>query len=166
MLSYGSSFGSYRNFTIRFMPIPIIDASQALKANPEKTEDALLKVGTSGDCLVLLGALCTFYSDFEAAPVWDWYHFSVGHLHKITFIFTLISSLCNELSVLNVHVCQCNVQYSFWFPLLKMESYLFRNHETRKYLQGQAYRLQQGIVTTTTQQVSLRLRKKLEKQKS
>ena len=33
-----------RNFTIRFMPIPIIDASQALKANPEKTEDALLKV--------------------------------------------------------------------------------------------------------------------------
>uniref|UniRef100_A0A8C5B3K6 Capping protein regulator and myosin 1 linker 1 n=1 Tax=Gadus morhua TaxID=8049 RepID=A0A8C5B3K6_GADMO len=33
-----------KNFTIRFMPIPIIDASQALKANPEKTEDALLKV--------------------------------------------------------------------------------------------------------------------------
>lgn len=33
-----------RNFTIRFMPIPIIDASQALKASPEKTEDALLKV--------------------------------------------------------------------------------------------------------------------------
>lgn len=26
------------------MPIPIIDASQALKASPEKTEDALLKV--------------------------------------------------------------------------------------------------------------------------
>uniref|UniRef100_A0A8D0CNG7 Capping protein regulator and myosin 1 linker 1 n=1 Tax=Scleropages formosus TaxID=113540 RepID=A0A8D0CNG7_SCLFO len=65
------------NFTIRFMPVPIIDASQALKASPEKTEDALLK----------------------------------------------------------------------------MESYLFRNHETRKYLQGHAYRLQQGIVTTTTQQV-------------
>lgn len=35
---------SFRNFTIRFMPIPIIDASQALKTNPEKTEDALLKV--------------------------------------------------------------------------------------------------------------------------
>lgn len=35
---------SIRNFTIRFMPIPIIDASQALKASPEKTEDALLKV--------------------------------------------------------------------------------------------------------------------------
>lgn len=35
---------SVRNFTIRFMPIPIIDASQALKASPEKTEDALLKV--------------------------------------------------------------------------------------------------------------------------
>lgn len=34
----------FRNFSIRFMPIPIIDASQALKANPEKTEDALLKV--------------------------------------------------------------------------------------------------------------------------
>ncbi|KAJ8353835.1 hypothetical protein SKAU_G00214020 [Synaphobranchus kaupii] len=66
-----------KNFTIRFMPIPIIDASQALKASPEKTEDALLKI----------------------------------------------------------------------------ENYLFRNHKTRKYLQEQAYRLQQGIVTTTTQQV-------------
>ncbi|KAL0963365.1 hypothetical protein UPYG_G00305400 [Umbra pygmaea] len=66
-----------KNFTIRFMPIPIIDASQALKVSPEKTEDALLK----------------------------------------------------------------------------MENYLFRNHETRKYLQEQAYRLQQGIVTTTTQQM-------------
>uniref|UniRef100_A0A8B9LCU5 Capping protein regulator and myosin 1 linker 1 n=1 Tax=Astyanax mexicanus TaxID=7994 RepID=A0A8B9LCU5_ASTMX len=65
------------NFTIRFMPIPIIDASQALKASPEKTEDALLR----------------------------------------------------------------------------MENYLFRNHETRKYVQEQAYRLQQGIVTTTTQQM-------------
>lgn len=34
----------------------------------------------------------------------------------------------------------------------QMEQYLLRNHETRKYLQEQAYRLQQGIVTTTTQQ--------------
>ncbi|KAJ8291040.1 hypothetical protein GJAV_G00020720 [Gymnothorax javanicus] len=66
-----------KNFTIRFMPIPIIDASQALKASPEKTEDALLKI----------------------------------------------------------------------------ENYLFRNHKTRKYVQEQAYRLQQGIVTTTTQQM-------------
>ncbi|XP_053743211.1 F-actin-uncapping protein LRRC16A-like isoform X2 [Synchiropus splendidus] len=66
-----------KNYTIRFMPIPIIDASQALKASPEKTEDALLKI----------------------------------------------------------------------------ENYLFRNHETRKYQQEQAYRLQQGIVTTTTQQM-------------
>uniref|UniRef100_A0AAY4CIG9 F-actin-uncapping protein LRRC16A n=1 Tax=Denticeps clupeoides TaxID=299321 RepID=A0AAY4CIG9_9TELE len=66
-----------KNYTIRFMPVPIIDAAQALKANPEKTEDALLK----------------------------------------------------------------------------MEQCLLRNHETRKYLQEQAYRLQQGIVTTTTQQM-------------
>ncbi|XP_034016732.1 F-actin-uncapping protein LRRC16A isoform X2 [Thalassophryne amazonica] len=66
-----------KNYTIRFMPIPIMDAAQALKANSEKTEDALLK----------------------------------------------------------------------------MEQYLLRNHETRKYLQEQAYRLQQGIVTTTTQQM-------------
>ncbi|XP_034031124.1 F-actin-uncapping protein LRRC16A-like isoform X2 [Thalassophryne amazonica] len=66
-----------KNFTIRFMPIPIIDASQALKASPEKTEDALLKI----------------------------------------------------------------------------ENYLYRNQETRKFLQEQAYRLQQGIVTTTTQQM-------------
>uniref|UniRef100_A0AAQ4Q4T9 F-actin-uncapping protein LRRC16A n=1 Tax=Gasterosteus aculeatus aculeatus TaxID=481459 RepID=A0AAQ4Q4T9_GASAC len=66
-----------KNHTIRFMPIPIMDAAQALKASPEKTEEALLK----------------------------------------------------------------------------MEQYLLRNHETRKYLQDQAYRLQQGIVTTTTQQM-------------
>ncbi|XP_069371927.1 F-actin-uncapping protein LRRC16A [Paralichthys olivaceus] len=66
-----------KNYTIRFMPVPIMDAAQALKANPEKTEDALLK----------------------------------------------------------------------------MEQFLLRNHETRKYLQEQAYRLQQGIVTTTTQQM-------------
>ncbi|XP_028281497.1 F-actin-uncapping protein LRRC16A-like [Parambassis ranga] len=70
-----------KNYTIRFMPIPIIDASQALKASPEKTEDALLKI----------------------------------------------------------------------------ENYLYRNHETRKYLQEQAYRLQQGIVTTTTQQMMERI---------
>uniref|UniRef100_A0A6Q2WX94 CARMIL C-terminal domain-containing protein n=1 Tax=Esox lucius TaxID=8010 RepID=A0A6Q2WX94_ESOLU len=70
-----------KNHTIRFMPVPIIDAAQALKANPEKTEDALLK----------------------------------------------------------------------------MEQYLLRNHETRKYLQEQAYRLQQGIVTTTTQQMMDRI---------
>uniref|UniRef100_A0A3Q3NBE2 F-actin-uncapping protein LRRC16A-like n=1 Tax=Mastacembelus armatus TaxID=205130 RepID=A0A3Q3NBE2_9TELE len=66
-----------KNYTIRFMPVPIMDAAQALKANPEKTEDALLK----------------------------------------------------------------------------LEQYLLRNHETRKYLQEQAYRLQQGIVATTTQQM-------------
>ncbi|XP_030644667.1 F-actin-uncapping protein LRRC16A isoform X2 [Chanos chanos] len=66
-----------KNYTIRFMPVPIIDAAQALKASPEKTEDALMK----------------------------------------------------------------------------MEQYLLRNHETRRYLQGQAYRLQQGIVTSTTQQM-------------
>ncbi|KAM9339818.1 F-actin-uncapping protein LRRC16A [Symphorus nematophorus] len=70
-----------KNYTIRFMPVPIMDAAQALKASPEKTEDALLK----------------------------------------------------------------------------MEQYLLRNHETRKYLQEQAYRLQQGIVTTTTQQMMDRM---------
>ena len=36
---------------------------------------------------------------------------------------------------------------------LQIENYLLRNHETRKYLQEQAYRLQQGIVTSTTQKV-------------
>ncbi|XP_057197350.1 F-actin-uncapping protein LRRC16A-like [Triplophysa rosa] len=66
-----------KNYTIRFMPIPIIDAAQALKNSPEKTEDALLK----------------------------------------------------------------------------MEQYLLRNHESRRYLQEQAFRLQQGIVTSTTQQL-------------
>ncbi|XP_060742666.1 F-actin-uncapping protein LRRC16A isoform X2 [Tachysurus vachellii] len=70
-----------KNYTIRFMPVPIMDAAQALKSNPEKTEDALMK----------------------------------------------------------------------------MEHYLLRNHETRKYLQEQAYRLQQGIVTSTTQQMIDRL---------
>ncbi|XP_069074904.1 F-actin-uncapping protein LRRC16A [Pleurodeles waltl] len=66
-----------KNYTLRFMPIPMTDAAQALKTNPEKTEDALQKI----------------------------------------------------------------------------ENYLLRNHETRKYLQEQAYRLQQGIVTSTTQQM-------------
>uniref|UniRef100_A0A803TST7 Capping protein regulator and myosin 1 linker 1 n=1 Tax=Anolis carolinensis TaxID=28377 RepID=A0A803TST7_ANOCA len=66
-----------KNYTIRFMPIPVNDASQALKTSPEKTEEALQKI----------------------------------------------------------------------------ENYLLRNHETRKYLQEQAYRLQQGIVTSTTQQM-------------
>ncbi|XP_063307726.1 F-actin-uncapping protein LRRC16A isoform X2 [Pelobates fuscus] len=66
-----------KNYTLRFMPIPMNDAAQALKTNPEKTEDALQKI----------------------------------------------------------------------------ENYLLRNHETRKYLQEQAYRLQQSIVTGTTQQM-------------
>ncbi|XP_043923009.1 F-actin-uncapping protein LRRC16A isoform X2 [Protopterus annectens] len=66
-----------KNYTLRFMPIPINDASQALKTNPEKTEEALQKI----------------------------------------------------------------------------ENYLLRNHETRKFLQEQAYRLQQGIITSTTQQM-------------
>ncbi|XP_072523591.1 F-actin-uncapping protein LRRC16A isoform X2 [Salminus brasiliensis] len=70
-----------KNYTIRFMPVPIMDAALALKSSPEKTEDALMK----------------------------------------------------------------------------MEQYLLRNHETRKYLQEQAYRLQQGIVTSTTQQMIDRL---------
>ncbi|XP_037008924.2 F-actin-uncapping protein LRRC16A isoform X2 [Artibeus jamaicensis] len=66
-----------KNYTLRFMPIPMYDAAQALKTNPEKTEEALQKI----------------------------------------------------------------------------ENYLLRNHETRKYLQEQAYRLQQGIVSSTTQQM-------------
>ncbi|XP_041422275.1 F-actin-uncapping protein LRRC16A isoform X4 [Xenopus laevis] len=66
-----------KNYTLRFMPIPMNDASQALKTNPEKTEEALQKI----------------------------------------------------------------------------ENHLLRNHETRKYLQEQAYRLQQSIVTSTTQQM-------------
>ncbi|XP_073677636.1 F-actin-uncapping protein LRRC16A [Garra rufa] len=66
-----------KNYTIRFMPVPITDAAQALKNNPEKTEDALMK----------------------------------------------------------------------------MEQYLLRNHESRRYLQEQAFRLQQGLVTSTTQQM-------------
>ncbi|XP_075441681.1 F-actin-uncapping protein LRRC16A isoform X2 [Ascaphus truei] len=66
-----------KNYTLRYMPIPMNDASQALKTNPEKTEEALQKI----------------------------------------------------------------------------ENHLLRNHETRKYLQEQAYRLQQSIVTSTTQQM-------------
>uniref|UniRef100_A0A9J7X346 CARMIL C-terminal domain-containing protein n=1 Tax=Cyprinus carpio carpio TaxID=630221 RepID=A0A9J7X346_CYPCA len=66
-----------KNYTIRFMPVPITDAAQALKNNSEKTEDALMK----------------------------------------------------------------------------MEQYLLRNHESRRYLQEQAFRLHQGLVTSTTQQV-------------
>uniref|UniRef100_A0A3Q1AVX8 CARMIL C-terminal domain-containing protein n=1 Tax=Amphiprion ocellaris TaxID=80972 RepID=A0A3Q1AVX8_AMPOC len=46
------------------------------------------------------------------------------------------------------HVCE-----ALYCVILQKEQYLLRNHETRKYLQEQAYRLQQGIVTTTTQQM-------------
>ncbi|XP_073787400.1 F-actin-uncapping protein LRRC16A isoform X2 [Danio rerio] len=66
-----------KNYTIRFMPVPITDAAQALKNSPEKTEDALMK----------------------------------------------------------------------------MEQYLLRNHESRRYLQDQAFRLQQGLSTSATQQM-------------
>ncbi|XP_051948611.1 F-actin-uncapping protein LRRC16A-like [Xyrauchen texanus] len=66
-----------KNYTIRFMPVPITDAAQALKNNPEKTEDVLMK----------------------------------------------------------------------------MEQYLLRNHESRRYLREQAFRLHQGIMTSTTQQL-------------
>lgn len=52
-------------------------------------------------------------------------------------------------------MCVCSRLYvSCWS--MQMEQYLLRNHETRKYLQEQAYRLQQGIVTTTTQQAGTR----------
>ncbi|KAG8133381.1 hypothetical protein E2320_011166, partial [Naja naja] len=43
--------------------------------------------------------------------------------------------------------------YTLRFMPIPIENYLLRNHETRKYLQEQAYRLQQGIVTSTTQQM-------------
>ncbi|XP_032537846.1 LOW QUALITY PROTEIN: F-actin-uncapping protein LRRC16A [Chiroxiphia lanceolata] len=78
-----------KNYTLRFMPIPMNDASQALKTNPEKTEEALAK----------------------------------GFL------------------------------YTTQGRSLPKKKLLLRNHETRKYLQEQAYRLQQGIVTSTTQQM-------------
>lgn len=87
------------------MPVPIMDAAQALKANPEKTEDALLKV-----------------------------------TRRVYLM------LCRD-----VLKDLCGAEFVPCF-LLQMEQYLLRNHETRKYLQEQAYRLQQGIVTTTTQQ--------------
>lgn len=41
-----------RNYTLRFMPIPMYDASQALKTNPEKTEEALQKVLRTGRVVV------------------------------------------------------------------------------------------------------------------
>lgn len=50
----------------------------------------------------------------------------------------------------------CRVKRCSWEMYVlnfQIENYLLRNHETRKYLQEQAYRLQQGIVTSTTQQV-------------
>ena len=44
---------SSRNYTLRFMPIPMYDAAQALKTNPEKTEEALQKVWrpASAECI-------------------------------------------------------------------------------------------------------------------
>nr|XP_032827155.1 F-actin-uncapping protein LRRC16A isoform X1 [Petromyzon marinus] len=66
-----------KNYTLRYMPTPVNDASVALKANPEKTEEALQKI----------------------------------------------------------------------------ENVLLRNHESRRFSPEQAYRLQQGIVTSTSQQM-------------
>lgn len=48
-----------------------------------------------------------------------------------------------------------NLTFFLPFFFFQIENYLLRNHETRKYLQEQAYRLQQGIVTSTTQQVRI-----------
>lgn len=64
---------SFRNFTIRFMPIPIIDASQALKASPEKTEDALLKVCSYWLLYVFLNMSYNIYHNFSFAFIpTDW----------------------------------------------------------------------------------------------
>lgn len=51
-----------RNYTLRFMPIPMYDASQALKTNPEKTEEALQKVLTTerAEYIVLTFELCLY----------------------------------------------------------------------------------------------------------
>uniref|UniRef100_A0A8B9VM92 Capping protein regulator and myosin 1 linker 1 n=1 Tax=Anas zonorhyncha TaxID=75864 RepID=A0A8B9VM92_9AVES len=46
-----------------------------------------------------------------------------------------------------------DIAVNSWYAFFPIENYLLRNHETRKYLQEQAYRLQQGIVTSTTQQM-------------
>uniref|UniRef100_A0A8C4NJU5 Capping protein regulator and myosin 1 linker 1 n=1 Tax=Eptatretus burgeri TaxID=7764 RepID=A0A8C4NJU5_EPTBU len=77
-----------KNCTLRFMPMPINDASQALKSNHERTEEALQKI----------------------------------------------------------------------------ENHLLRNHEVRRFSPEQAYRLQQGIVTSTTQQMVDRLCVKVQDQ--
>uniref|UniRef100_UPI00358FB8B3 F-actin-uncapping protein LRRC16A-like isoform X2 n=1 Tax=Myxine glutinosa TaxID=7769 RepID=UPI00358FB8B3 len=77
-----------KNCTLRFMPTPINDASQALKSNHERTEEALQKI----------------------------------------------------------------------------ENHLLRNHEVRRFSPEQAYRLQQGIVTSTTQQMVDRLCVKVQDQ--
>lgn len=51
-----------RNYTLRFMPIPMYDASQALKTNPEKTEEALQKVSRTGrvEYIVLSFGFCSY----------------------------------------------------------------------------------------------------------
>lgn len=86
-------------------------------------------------------------------------------LHPVCFVGSrhwqdvCISALVFKFSnwLFHLYFILCWVEmYSWGIPVLyfQIENYLLRNHETRKYLQEQAYRLQQGIVTSTTQQVS------------
>lgn len=128
---------SIRNFTIRFMPIPIIDASQALKASPEKTEDALLKVYQQFP--PPLSICYCIYVVYVKQSSNSGYNYNSNLIHLLTTVYIVI---------VLVYYYDSGFEFSH-----QIENYLYRNHETRKYLQEQAYRLQQGIVTTTTQQV-------------
>ncbi|GAB5571169.1 F-actin-uncapping protein LRRC16A isoform X4 [Prionailurus iriomotensis] len=157
-----------KNYTLRFMPIPMYDASQALKTNPEKTEEALQKARCRQ--LVTKGPSWRHQvSGLRPGRPGAW-HSSLApsqqeeklNRQEIGHLFDPSENRgCkvngrpgSRMDGKTDDVCDSQLRAAHQGP--KIENYLLRNHETRKYLQEQAYRLQQGIVTSTTQQNLLR----------
>lgn len=92
---------SGRNYTLKSMPLPMSDVAQAYRSNPERTEEAVHKVGQR----VGVGT-----------GAWIW----------------LLTATCTP----------------------QLQSCLARN-QTRRALPTQTFRLQQGILTSSSEQVSV-----------
>ncbi|NXX98887.1 CARL2 protein, partial [Centropus bengalensis] len=90
-----------RNYTLKSMPLPMSDVAQAYRSDPEKTEEAVHKVGVAA-----------------------WGRGAGGH-----------------------HSCLLMV-----FCLAQLQSCLMRN-QLRRTLPAQTFRLQQGILTTSSEQM-------------
>jgi len=90
-----------RNYTLKSMPLPMSDVAQAYRSNPERTEEAVHKVGQRAGV---------------GSRAWIW----------------LLVTTCTP----------------------QLQSCLARN-QTRRALPTQTFRLQQGILTSSSEQVSI-----------